>query len=121
MEIKVIQPTCAKLEKVNNRTSLGVMAIITIAINMVTHLTNVGQSLQATIRRQNSKDFVKTAIDMDIVLTNVGLKRETTCGVHTEKIMEVTKHPEVLIDSMIEYHGITTQRYVVKFVEDMDT
>lgn len=57
--------------------SLGLMVIVTIAISMVTHLNNVGQSLLAIFRRQNSRGFAKTAIDMVTVPRSVGLSRKT--------------------------------------------
>lgn len=96
------------------------MVIVTIAINTVTHLINVGQSLLTIIRRQNSKGFVKTAIDMDIVSRSVGLSKRTTCGLHTEQMLEVTKLTQILTDNILQYHGITIQGYGVNVVEDMD-
>ncbi|MGI4370272.1 hypothetical protein ACR2V4_27155 [Klebsiella pneumoniae] len=100
--------------------SLGLMVIVTIAINMVTHLINVGKSLLKIIRRQNSKGFVKTAIDMDIVPRSVGLSKITICGLHTEQILEATELTENLTDHMLQSHGITIQGYGVNVVEDMD-
>lgn len=100
--------------------SLSPMVIVRIAINMVTHLINVGQSLLTIIRRKNSKGFVKTAIDMDIVPRSVGIRKRTICGMHTEKILEATEPTEILIDNMLQYHGITIQGYGVNVVEDMD-
>lgn len=88
---------------------------------MVTHLTNVGKSLIATIRRQNSKGFVKIAIDMDIVPRSVGLSKKAICALHTKQMMEATELTEILTYNMLQYHEITTLGYVVNVVEDMDT
>ena len=64
----------AKAKKATNGMLLSLMVIITIAISMVTHLRNVGQSQATIFKRQSSKDFAKIATDMDTKSRHVGLK-----------------------------------------------